>query len=341
MFPKKFAAIILLAVLLLSNTLAIAEESDTAWVQFTFENDAFGLIDTSDNGYTNGIEWSWGHKVAHDYERLALPNWLDAFYGWSYLNQGSDRHYQLSYNLSQRMYTPDDIEIEELIPSDRPYAGTLLWEVDLKSYAAGISDNLSLTLGVVGPASFAEQTQKGIHNIIEAKQPQGWEHQLDNELVFQLEATRLYQWTYQQINDSLEFDSVVIAQAAAGNLMSNVGAGVSFRLGNILKDSYAYIQPAASRGHGGYQLKSKTDLSWQFFATIYTRYVFNDITLDGNTFKDSHSVNLTHEQAMINMGFTLNWQDWGLTFSAIRGSEQYEDQKSKPNFAGVSISYQY
>ena len=123
--------------------------------------------------------------------------------------------------------------------------------------------------------------------------------------------------------------------------MSDVGAGVSFRVGNILHHSYAYLSPAASRSNSGYIVKSADELSWQFFITFYARYVFNDITLDGNTFKDSHSIELTHEQAMFNAGFLLNWKNWGLSFSAIHGTEQYSQQPSKANFAAASISYRF
>ncbi|PMG77948.1 hypothetical protein BCU84_09645 [Shewanella sp. 10N.286.51.B7] len=319
----------------------LANESNNDWVQFTFENDAFGLIDTSDNGYSNGLDWSWGKAVVNDYDDIDLPGWLETLYGWSYLNQGSNRQYQVSYSVSQRMYTPDDLQVDTLIEADRPYAGTLLWQSNLRSYADGIGDNLSITLGVVGPASLAEQTQKQVHKIIDAKEPLGWDNQLSNEAVFRIQAQRLYQWAYTPISENVEFDSVLHGDASIGNLMSHAGAGLTFRIGNILNQSYAYIAPAASRSNNGYIVKSADRLSWQFFVTFYGRYVLNDITIDGNTFKDSHSVELTHEQAMLNMGFMLNWKDWGLVFSTIRGTEQYNNQPSTANFAAVSISYRF
>ncbi|GIU52576.1 lipid A deacylase LpxR family protein [Shewanella sp. KT0246] len=318
-----------------------AGTSNGDWVQFTFENDAFGLINTSDDDYSNGIEWSWGKAVVNDFDELVLPKWLQGLYGYSYLNHGGNRQYQISYSVSQRMYTPDDLQQAALIESDRPYSGTLLWGTKLRSYGDGVADNLSLTLGVVGPASFAEQTQKQVHEIIDAKEPMGWDNQLSNEPVFKVEAQRLYQLAYTPLSDNLEFDTVFHGNAGVGNLMSDVGAGMTFRLGNILSHSYAFVSQAASRSNNGYIVKSADELSWQVFVTFYGRYVFNDITIDGNTFTDSHSAELTHQQAMINMGFMLNWQNWGLSFSAIRGTEQYHDQPNKANFAAVNINYRF
>ncbi|WP_194945113.1 lipid A deacylase LpxR family protein [Shewanella sp. TC10] len=327
--------------ILIFSTSVFATESNNDWMQFTFENDAFGLINTSDNGYSNGLDWSWGKKIADDFDELPLPNWLDAVYGWSYLNHGHNRNYQISYSVSQRMYTPDDLQQEQLLETDRPYSGTLLWQSTLRSYGNGVADNLSFTAGLVGPASLAEQTQKRVHKIIDAKEPLGWDNQLSNEPVFRIEAQRLYQLAYTPVSDNFEFDTVIHGNASVGNLMSDVGAGVTLRIGNILTGSYAFVSQAASRSNSGYMVKPAEELSWQFFVTLYGRYVFNDISLDGNTFTDSHSVQLTNEQATLNMGFMLTWQNWGLSFSAIRGTEQYHNQPSTANFAGASIIYRY
>jgi len=44
---------------LLIGSLPVARANDVIlnhWGQFTFENDAFGVLNTSDDGYTNGVE---------------------------------------------------------------------------------------------------------------------------------------------------------------------------------------------------------------------------------------------------------------------------------------------
>ncbi len=41
----------------------------------------------------------------------------------------------------------------------------------------------ALRIGIVGEYSFAEELQSGVHSVVDATDPQGWEHQLDNELV--------------------------------------------------------------------------------------------------------------------------------------------------------------
>ena len=64
------------------------------------------------------------------------------------------------YALGQSMFTPEDKTRANPDPKDRPYAGFLYGTMGLATVKGDHVDNLGLTLGVVGPLSFAEQTQK-------------------------------------------------------------------------------------------------------------------------------------------------------------------------------------
>src|SRR3546814_15174227 len=79
------------------------------------------------------------------------------------------------------MYTPDDVALRNPPLDDRPYAGWLYGSVGLIAETGRRLDQLELTLGVVGPASLAEQTQKLIHEITDSQEPRGWDTQLENE----------------------------------------------------------------------------------------------------------------------------------------------------------------
>lgn len=74
--------------------------------------------------------------------------------------------------------------------------------------------------------------------------------------------------------------------------------------------------------------------NWQLLLSLYGRYVANDITIDGNTFKDSHSVELINEQALAS-----NWQNWGFIFALQSGSDTYEEQDSSTKFGALSVTY--
>jgi hypothetical protein len=62
------------------------------------------------------------------------------------------------------------------------------------------------------------------------------------------------------------------------------------------------------------------------------------ITLDGNYFSDSHSVELTHEQVLYSVG--LAWQNsrWGVVASMQESSRTFEERKENTLFGSVSVT---
>ena len=277
------------------------DEPNDGWYSLTFENDAFGVIETSDDGYSNGISFAWGYAPRDSFTDLDLPSWIQRISGWTYLNGSDGNSYSVNYSLIQGMYTPSDLEETALIEDDRPYAGTLLWASRVHSFDSRIANSLGLTLGVVGPASLAEQSQKVIHQIIGAREPMGWDNQIGNEPVFRVDAKHIIRLIDFNLGKTVEFDTNFYGQAGVGNLRSDVGAGLAFRIGNQLDQSFAYINPVLARGVNTLAGTPSNAFNWQVVASFYGSYVFNDITIDGNTFKDSHSVDLINEQGIASL----------------------------------------
>ena len=86
-----------------------------------------------------------------------------------------------SFAIGQSMFTPDDLSATEVVEDDRPYAGWLYFDIGLTANTAARRDLLSLSLGVVGPASYAEQVQTEFHRVINAPIGEGWDNQIRNE----------------------------------------------------------------------------------------------------------------------------------------------------------------
>lgn len=167
-----------------------------------------------------------------------------------------------------------------------------------------------MSLEVVGPVSRAEQTQIRIHELIGSEIPQGWDNHLENEPVFRLEGEHIIRFSDTDFSQTTAFDSSLYTQADAGNLLSDAGVGITLRIGNQLDENYAHINPIPARSANTFIAPQSRRFNWQVFLSVYARYVSNDITLDGNTFKDSHSVDLINEQGLVSSGFSLNWKNW-------------------------------
>jgi len=299
---------------------------------FVFENDFF-IAD--DGGYTNGLAWSWAYGPFETFEGRT-PGWVDWLAGGLYIATLPDRRRQVSYSVVQEIYTPEEIAIKEVDPDDRPYAGLLTWQTNWYAYDDRVSDRLGLELGVLGPLSFAEESQKLVHEITGANKPEGWDEQLDDEPVFRVSAQR--NW---RLSDGLvrgaEYDVVGLLHGGAGNRRSDLGSGAALRIGRGLRHSLPNLSLTPARdvnlmaGHPG---------SWYAFLGLGAQYVFNDITIDGNTFDDdSPSVELENLQGTATAGAALNIGNWSWLFSVRYITDEFETQVKDSLYGSLSVSY--
>ena len=97
-----------------------------------------------------------------------------------------DAERYVSLTLAQEIHTPEDITLENPPLDDRPYAGMLYLDSVVYRRTQRMNDAWTLRLGVVGPASRADDTQTWVHDLIGADEPRGWRTQLPNELVVNL-----------------------------------------------------------------------------------------------------------------------------------------------------------
>lgn len=119
------------------------------------------------------------------------------------------------------MYTSADTGKFELIEEDRPYAG---WTYASTSYhrkneakdKMSFMDTVEVQLGIVGPASYAEETQKLVHELRDLDQPNGWDNQLENQpgLVIAFER----KWLFHPVDtEKIGYTAITHAGAALGN----------------------------------------------------------------------------------------------------------------------------
>lgn len=123
--------------------------------------------------------------------------------------------------LGQSAFTPRDITRANPPLDGRPSAGWPYATIGLDVEADRRSNQLWLTLGVVGPASLAEQTQRAIHRITPSPAPLGWDTQLHNEPRLVLAYQHAWQGLAAGSLAGLEFDLVT---PNTGGALGNVYA---------------------------------------------------------------------------------------------------------------------
>lgn len=321
--------------ILLLALVPLTVQAEPDWAQLTWENDLFV---GADNGYTNGVGFGWGHRGLSGTEDPTLPRWIASLAGSTYITNLPQREYAVAYGVGQAMFTPDNISATELIEDSRPYAGLVFWSGALYAFDQQQADRLSLTLGVVGPAAGAKHTQKFVHSLSGATKPQGWRNQIENEPVFALEAQRLWRLGEGRLG-FLELDGVGGGSAQIGNLASHLTTGLTLRVGSRLASTWSGVSLVPARTINTFA--SDRLASWQLFMSVSGRYVANDITLDGNTFEDSHSVPLEHAQGLASVGLAVNRGHWAASLSYQAGTDQYEGQQNDTRFGSFTLTYLY
>lgn len=311
-----------------------ASDYDLDYFTLSFENDVFYH---DDGGYSNGLIINWGYYDVAALDNTSLPSWIAYLTDKTYLTSLQDKKYSVSYTIGHLIQTSTDIKVSELMEEDAPYVGLLAWEVNATAYDEYVSDDLSLTLGVVGPMAGGEPLQKQIHDWIGANEPMGWDHQIDNELVFRLQAKRLWRNFAMPIGPT-EVDVITGINGGIGNLRTDANAGVGLRWGQKLQSSFASSSPfVVQKMHG----LTPSPYGWYFFANISGSYVLNDIFINGNTFQDSHSVDLIHWQAGASVGAQINLYNWNFIYTLIYTTDQYTTQSEDTRLGTISITYNF
>lgn len=305
--------------LLVSRLVILSILSDTAYAQvqgpetlplnsawtFAFENDVFV---GEDSRYTNGLAIYYGKGRFKRFTPDNIPHLLHHMIGNTYINHGIGRERAVVYGFYQAMQTPTNIVSSELQETDVPYVGLLAAEAQLFSMSDTVSDRLTLSVGVVGPISLAREAQKTVHKVIGADDPRGWKHQIRNEPVAAVELQRNLRFLYTHEQHPVEADLVIVTGGGAGNLRSYLSGGIVARIGKNLIDNFPVVSIAPNRQVNPTAFTSLS--SWDAFAGIQAAYVANEIVTNGNTFTDSHSVELDHTQLQVSMGLGWNEQKW-------------------------------
>ncbi|MGK2906639.1 MAG: lipid A deacylase LpxR family protein [Desulfuromonadales bacterium] len=319
---------------LAESDLGIPDQAGIFSVQL--ENDMWGS--GSDQNYTHGTRISYLSSEE-------TPNWLRkaAAFVPVFSRRG---HLRTSYAIGQSIFTPDDISSKELIEDDRPYAGWLYGAIGLISdhrvrdgnLRSGRLDSLELNLGVVGPSSLAEETQSFVHKIVDSPQPEGWQHQLHDELGVMLVYDR--QWQAQYVSEvyGLGIDLTPHVGGTLGNVLTSVSCGGTLRIGRDLPSDYGPPSIRPSLPGSGFFHPTR-NFGWYLFTGVEGRYVLHSIFLDGNTFRDSQSVDREPWVGDIQVGLVLTWGDVRLSFTNIFRTDEFAEQKSSTEFGSLSLSF--
>lgn len=295
---------------------------------FVLENDLF--YDT-DRRYTNGLRLSYLTPKGGE------PDWLrDAALDMPMFDRHSD--IRVEFALGQSMYTASDKLQRHPPADDRPYAGWLYGSVGVVARTGNVLDQMLVSVGVVGPAALAHETQDFIHSIVNSPEAQGWDSQLKNEPTLQFTYQRSWQSPEFRLPGGFAVDATPHAGAALGNVYVYANSGAMLRFGQNLPIDYGPPRVQPSLPGSGYFERAPGGFGWYLFAGVDGRAVARNIFLDGNTFADSRSVDKEPLVGDAQFGLAVVVDGVRLAYTHVLRTREYAGQDAGDQFGAFSVS---
>lgn len=346
---NRLAVSLAIVVMILSFSFSDSAVADSRWLTTSFylDNDLFS---GQDDGYTNGIRISAVSPDVRDFETdKLLPPWLRKVNKGLNLfrKEDVDLTQRMVFTLGQQMYTPDEIYIDrnDLVIEDRPYAGWLYLGFGYQLSNAKRLDISVLNIGVVGPSSRAGDAQDTVHDFRGFDKFQGWDNQLRDEFGVQWLYTRKNKHRPPARESGLGYDVVSQWGWSLGNVATHLEAGAEVRWGWNLPHDFGTSSAGPGGDNSSPDSRDDSRVSEKWFGGIHTfialngRWVIHDISLDGNTFSDSHSVDKEPLVGIAAAGVAMSVYRFKLSFTRQYLTKQFKGQGGSSSFGSVSLSY--
>jgi len=246
--------------------LGSAQTFDRQQIGVELDNDLYASV-KNDRYYTNGIT---------------------LFY--AYLNQKQSPTLlkkTTEFRLGQYIYTPRTRLANAIKVNDRPFAGYLFGEANQTFFMANHAVYQgAVQIGYVGPNSYAEEMQNGLHDAFSLRHVEGWQNQIKNTFALQTQF-RFSQKLFPSATTP-HFDVHFQGQAILGTVQTALNSGFFARIGwnNLLQPIHQ-----SNFYSNGALATSKTE-EFYFFIHPSLQYQAYDATVQGSLFGTQSPVEL-------------------------------------------------
>jgi len=312
--------------LLFSFLLATSEKWSLKNFNFTMENDADFETDYS---YTEGS------RISLLFARENIQN--NSFH--IPFTEVKNKEHFISFAYANQMYTPQDVDKVELIKDDRPYAGWSYIEVGLHQSSFNELDSLTTQFGIIGPAAKMQELQDAFHDWIDVRHAKGWDNQLQNEISLQLNYMHKWRHKYKKVL-GLDHDLIPYSGIYLGNVSIKASTGALYRIGFNIPDDFGInsMNEGSFPSVSVYNTPAFTN-SWSLYFNFIAgaNLIVKDIFTDGNTFRDSHSVQRDFYTAYFGAGLSMRYANFTLNYMHQYYTKDYKLRGNYEKYLGYGL----
>jgi hypothetical protein len=335
---------VLIGLLPLMSLARVEKAENSGTFSFYLENDFFFQMDRY---YTSGVKLSWiSPDLREDAEGLRLARWFYSLFKGAFFVDRPEFQHAVSFSIGNDMYTPEDLTRSDLIVTERPYAGMTYIGIGFHNKSSRHMSTLEFDLGIVGSHSFSETFQKTIHNVFGYEYPNGWDHQLKDEPALRIIYDHKWKLLKLQLGGDYGFDWITYVRGGLGNVYTGAGLGMEVRWGFALPDDFGTfpIRPGGDvtdikRRNSGFSHQGRFGI--HVFAAVEGQAVLRDIFLDGNTFRDSHSVDKEPFVADLMVGISLRINRFKIFYSQVYLTRRFKTQFYEQRYGSLNLSFSY
>lgn len=304
-------------------------------LQIQFANDVFF---SSDDHFTNGFSLFWQPPLVNTWRDTYLPWILADLVSKLPIINSADTQKHVGFAFLQLMVTPENLLEPSIIQDDLPYTGFLGALIQLSSSNDHQFDVIQLTLGIVGPSSVAKQVQKEAHRLTDTDIPQGWRNQLGDEFIVNLDALHAKRIVNRPSGGiwGAGFDLDWRVSAGAGNFFTYAAVGLGFRFGWNIIPGWE-LAPIGNRAisNNFHDHSRSPKYSLYFYAILEGFGIARALFLDGNAWRDSHSVNRVPIQCKSSYGLVFKISSFIVRTSFIITTKVFSEQSSDFEQVGI------
>lgn len=300
-----------------------SSSADDGWerasLTLTEENDS----SLSDRNYTQGAKIQF---LSPDHTNRGSFTSLVPSLGYDAPN------WKWGYDAGHQIFTPEDLLETKLIEDDRPYAGwfygsLIFQQRGTNANGTGVMETFRLRVGVVGPNSQADHFQSSWHRTFGFDRPSGWRHQLKNEVGGQILYDRRYRYV---LGDTWSVQFFPEGGVELGNIRIDAHAGGLLRAGYNIPNQF---------GLGG--STHDADFGCHLLAGVTGYAVAQDVFLDGNNFRDSHSVDKHELIGEVRVGIAFTTRHVEFTATHVRRTHEFETQNESTGYTSLALTAKF